>query len=107
MVNFSSVGQNQKGMDFIPIFAQKAVDRCHVMLPGESRSTSAICYEEQFYAYVRFFSNVEAAHQKALLMSQRGNTVVLTRVPKGLVLWVLEPDASPVKRGSRKSDREF
>jgi hypothetical protein len=56
-----------------------------------------VCFEGQFYAYVKFFPTVEAARQKANLMIQRGNTVLLTRVPKGLVLWVLEPDAQPVQ----------
>jgi hypothetical protein len=109
MINFSSISQDQPSQEdtAIPIFAQKAVDRCRVMLPGELQSTSAIFYEDQFYAYVKFFSTLEAARQKALLMQHRGNTVVLTRVPKGLVLWVLEPEACPVKRRIRKSDREF
>ncbi len=81
-----------------PIFAQKVLHRCHVLLPDTQRPTSAICYEGQFYAYVRFFASVDAARRKADLMTQRGNTVVLTRVPKGLVLWVLEPDAQVVHK---------
>lgn len=88
--------RNQPAMEPTPIFAQKIVDRCHVTLPGTPKPTSAIFYEGQYYAYVRFFPTVETARQKAQLMSQRGNTVILTRVPKGLVLWVLEPDAQPV-----------
>lgn len=80
-----------------PIFVQKLVDRCHILLPDESKPTSAIYYDGQFYAYVKFFSTMEAAHQKAELMTKRGNSVILTRVSKGLVLWVLEPDARPVK----------
>jgi hypothetical protein len=88
---------NQNTAEAAPIFAQKLVDRCHVLLPDESKPTSAICYEGQFYAYVKFFSTVEAARQKAALLTKRGNTAILTRVPKGLVLWVLEPDAQPVQ----------
>ncbi|WAL62285.1 hypothetical protein [Thermocoleostomius sinensis] len=107
MIHVSSMGQQQLAATSIPIFAQKAVDRVRVMLPDESRSTSAICYDDQFYVYVKFFSTLEAAHRKALLMYQRGSTVVLTRVPKGLVLWVLEPGACPVKRKIGKIDREF
>lgn len=76
-----------------PIFAQKLVDRCHVLLPDTSKPSSAIFFEGRYYVYVRFFPSVEAARQKAALMSKRGNLVILTRVPKGLVLWVYEPDA--------------
>lgn len=95
MFNYS--GSNRSFTESAPIFAQKLVDRCHVFLPGESKPTSAICYDGQFYAYVKFFSTPEAARQKAELLVQRGNTAILTRVPKGLVLWVLEPDAQPAK----------
>lgn len=81
-------------MEPTPIFSQKLVDRCHIVLPDTPKPTSAICYEGQYYAYVKFFPNVETARQKADLMTQRGNAVLLTRVPKGLVLWVHEPDAT-------------
>lgn len=81
-----------------PIFVQKLVDCCHVLLPGTEKPTSAISYEGQFYTYVKFFPSVEAARQKAELLTRRGNAVILTRVPKGLVLWVLEPDARPVPK---------
>lgn len=81
-----------------PIFSQKLVDRCHVLLPGTLKPTSAIYYEGNYYAYVKFFPTVEVARQKAALMTQRGNQVLLTRVPKGLVLWVYEPDAQPATK---------
>lgn len=87
---------NQNSSESVPIFVQKLVDRCHILLPDESKPTSAICYEGQFYAYVKFFSTIEAARQKAELLNSRGNTAILTRVPKGLVLWVLELDAQPI-----------
>lgn len=95
MFNHSSLHRSMT--ESTPIFAQKLVDRCHILLPDESKPTSAIYYDGQFYAYVKFFSTTEAARQKAELMARRGNSVILTRVSKGLVLWVLEPDAQPVK----------
>jgi hypothetical protein len=86
-----------------PILFQKVVDKCHVLLPDTPRPTSAIIFEDQFYVFVKFFPTVEAARRAAQRMTDRGNTVVLTRIPKGLVLWVLEPDArlvgaSPVQK---------
>lgn len=95
MPNYS--GSNWSATEPAPIFAQKLVDRCHVLLPDESKPTSAIFYDGQFYAYVKFFPSLEAARQKAELLIQRGNAAILTRVPTGLVLWVLEPDAQPIK----------
>ncbi len=80
-----------------PIFSQKLVDRCHILLPGTPRPSSAIYYEGRYYAYVKFFATVETARQKAEMLTRRGNQALLTRVPKGLVLWVHEPDALPAK----------
>lgn len=105
MLSRSVPQANNLQMEPTPIFSQKLVDRCHVLLPGTSIPTSAIYYEGQYYAYVKFFPSVEIARQKATLMSQRGNTVLLTRVPKGLVLWVLEPDARPAKQATQKTLR--
>ncbi|QYO62668.1 hypothetical protein [Leptolyngbya sp. 7M] len=89
-------------MEPTPIFSQKLVDRCHILLPDTPKPTSAIYYEGQYYAYVKFFPTVETARQKAALLAQRGNSVLLTRVPKGLVLWVYEPDAQPVSSSVSK-----
>ncbi len=82
----------------IPIFTQKVVERCHIVLPDTPQPTSAVCYNGQYYAYVKFFPTTEVARHKAALMTQRGSTVLLTRIPKGLVLWVLETDAQPVAK---------
>lgn len=100
MFNGSASRYVKKQLEQIPIFAQKAVDRCHVNLPDTPKPTSAVCYEGQYYAFVKFFSNLDTARQKAELMAKRGNTVILTRVPKGLVLWVHEPDAQVVQKWS-------
>jgi hypothetical protein len=96
VIVLESRNTNSKYQSYIeptPIFVQKAVERCHIILPDTPKPTSAICFEGQFYAYVRFFPSVEAARRKASLMAERGNAVILTRVPKGLVLWVHEPEA--------------
>jgi hypothetical protein len=82
----------------VPIFAQRAVERCHVILPDTPDPTGAICYEGQYYVYVKFFPTLEVANQKAALLTQRGNTVLLTRIPKGLVLWALELEAQPAPK---------
>jgi hypothetical protein len=82
----------------IPILMQKVTDRCHVALPGTAKPTSAIAFEDKLFVYVKFFISETTARQKAEMMVGRGNQVVLTRVPKGMVLWVLEPDAELVNR---------
>ena len=87
---------NSQGL--IPIIMQKVTDRCHVVLPGTAKPMSAITFDDKFYIFVKFFPSDAVARQKADLMVSRGNQVVLTRVPKGLVLWTLEADAELVNR---------
>jgi hypothetical protein len=82
----------------IPIVMQKVADRCHVLLPGTQKPMSAISFDDNFYIFVKFFPSDAIARQKAELMVSRGNQVVLTRVPKGLVLWAMEADAELVNR---------
>lgn len=85
----------------IPIFAQKALDRCHIVLPDSPQPIGALIYEGCYYAYVKFFAEEDKAKRIAQRLQQKGNEVVLTRVRKGLVLWVLEPDARPTRRAVR------
>ncbi|MBW4517233.1 MAG: hypothetical protein KME11_18660 [Timaviella obliquedivisa GSE-PSE-MK23-08B] len=73
-------------------------DRCHLVLPGTAKPTSAITFDDKFYIFVKFFPSDAMVRQKADLMVSRGNQVVLTKVPEGLVLWTLEPDAELVNR---------
>ena len=98
--NPSLESQHSSPSEPTPILSQKLVDRCHVLLPDTPSPTSAIFFEEQFYVFVKFFPTVEAARRAAQRMVERGNTVVLTRIPKGLVLWALEPEAQLVKKPS-------
>lgn len=90
--------QSQFPPEPIPIFAQKLVQKCHVVLPDSPKPISAIYYEGLFYAFVRFYSAQDAAKRGAVRLTERGNKVLLTRVPKGLVLWVHEPDAKLARK---------
>lgn len=81
-----------------PIFSQKLVERCHVILPDTIEPIGAIAYEGHYYAYVKFFSTVESAQRGAERLIEKGNAVILTRIPKGLVLWVYEPDAKLARK---------
>ncbi len=92
----ASLPSRTDSKEVIPIVMQKVTDRCHVILPGTAKPTSAIIFDDKFYIFVKFFPFDAVARRKADLMVSRGNQVVLTRVPKGLVLWTLELDAELV-----------
>lgn len=75
------------------IVDRRFVKTCHIYLPDEPKPISAIAYNNQLYGYVRFYTDLEAAQRGADRLVQRGNAAILTKVAKGLVLWVMEPDA--------------
>ncbi len=79
-----------------PVLNRKTVKTCHISLPDSTKPIGAIVYNNQLYSYVRFYTSADAAQRAVERMMKHGNKVVLTQVPKGLVLWVLEPDAQRV-----------
>jgi hypothetical protein len=80
-----------------PVLSPKQVKRCHIVLPDDPKPTGAIIYGNRYYAYVRAFPSQDAAERGAQRLLAKGNQVVLTTTHKGLVLWVLEPEAQPVR----------
>ncbi|WP_448560501.1 hypothetical protein [Trichothermofontia sp.] len=89
------------GMIKCPIIDQKLVINCHIYLPDTPKAVSAICYNGDYYSYVRLYANADAAQRGVDRMLNLGNTVILTQVRKGLVLWVLEPDARLARQQRR------
>lgn len=77
----------------LPLVDRHLVQTCHIQIPGEPKPVSAIAYDNRLYSYVRFYSDLDSALRGAERLIARGNRTVLTRVPKGLVLWVFEADA--------------
>lgn len=71
----------------------KSVRNCHIVLPDMPKPVAAIVYDNKLYSYVRFYNAMEPAQRAAARLIMRGNEVILTQVRRGLILWVLEPDA--------------
>ncbi|NJP09444.1 MAG: hypothetical protein HC866_08115 [Leptolyngbyaceae cyanobacterium RU_5_1] len=79
-----------------PILNRKAVRYCHIVLPDLPKPVSAILYGGKLYSYVRLYPTLASAQRATERLMVRGNTVVLTEVRKGLIVWVFESDAQPV-----------
>lgn len=80
-----------------PIVDRRLVRTCHITLPDTPKPISAIAYNNKLFSYVKFYPTLEAAQRASARMIKHGNQAVLTQVPRGLVLWVLEPDAQLAK----------
>ncbi len=78
------------------ILSPKSVSFCHVSIPDHSRPCSALRYQDHYYLFVRVFADRAKAQEVAKRLTTKGDAVVLTELPKGYGLWVLEPTAQPV-----------
>jgi hypothetical protein len=72
--------------------------RCHATLPDVSKPVGAVLFQSRIYTYAKFFLVRAAAVRGANRMLHKGNTVVLTEVPEGLVLWIYKPEAQQANK---------
>ncbi len=71
----------------------KNVGRCHITLPDDPKPIAAVIHNNRYYAYVKLFTDTDSAERAIARLQEKGNKVVLTQTRRGLVVWVLEPDA--------------
>ncbi len=76
----------------------KTVKRCHARVPDLDRPVPAIAYHKMFYSFVKSFPNMQVAQQAAQRLIARGDSVILTHVATGVVLWAWEPDATQAQK---------
>lgn len=82
----------------VPIQLVTSRDRyrcCHIYfsdsLPGELQP--AIWFENHFYSLCRTVLEDYEAFKVAMHLTERGRSIVITKIPKGYAIWILEPDA--------------
>lgn len=92
--HFNSPGSNSATP---PIVDRTTLKTCHIRLPDVSKPVAAIVHNQGLYSFVKLYPTLEAATLASRRLLSRGNPVVLTQVPKGWVVWVLEPDAQFVR----------
>ena len=77
----------------VPVLNHSTVKKCHIIVPDLPKPVGAIAHEGEFYSYFRAYEDVASVQRVAAKLIRRGDKVLLTQVRKGLILWVLEPDA--------------
>lgn len=88
----------EKNAPSLLLLNHKDVSTCHIVLPDDPQPISAIRYHSRFYSYLKFYPAIEPAQRAAKRLMVKGEAVILTQIPKGLILWVFEPDAQLAKR---------
>lgn len=81
-----------------PVILQSRYDYrpCHVYLPDSSDRIAAIAVSSEYYSFFRVEKTEKRANEVCNKLKQRGYTPILTKIPKGLAIWTLEPDAQLV-----------
>jgi hypothetical protein len=70
---------------------------CHVWLPNWKERIAAICVDKEYYSLFRAVKDAEETLTLVTKLGRKGNKTVITKVPKGYVIWVIETEAIPVK----------
>lgn len=69
---------------------------CHIQTPDVEARVAAIELDGKYYSFFRVEANQSAALKLASRLQQRGDVPIVTQIPKGYAIWVLEPDARRV-----------
>jgi hypothetical protein len=69
---------------------------CHVVLSDTGERLPAIQFDGNYYSLFRSVTEKQRALELSRKLQNRGDSVVITKTPKGFVIWVLEPTANPV-----------
>jgi hypothetical protein len=66
---------------------------CHICVPDSEQCLAAIFLEKAYYSFFKFEKDAHRAMQVAAKLIRRGDVSVITEIPKGFAIWVLEKEA--------------
>lgn len=68
---------------------------CRISLPDVPERVLAICFNEQYYRFVKLIMEEGQALHLAAKLDQRGETAIVTQVDDRYAVWAMEPEACP------------
>ncbi|MEM7769868.1 MAG: hypothetical protein AAGA75_10250 [Cyanobacteria bacterium P01_E01_bin.6] len=71
---------------------------CHIEAPDLISLLPAICVDNCFYSLFKVEQERTSALETLKRLHERGDTTVVTVIPKGYAIWILEPEAIAVKK---------
>ncbi len=66
---------------------------CHIRIPGEERRWAAIVVDGQYYSILRVVKDEASLTKICSRLDTQSRDYWVTPIPKGFVIWVLEPNA--------------
>lgn len=79
------------------LMARRQYKTCHIRVPDLEQHLSAIQTGQEFYSFYRVFPEPQKLLTVIAKLGNRGDRMAITQTAKGYTLWVLEPDAQPVR----------
>ncbi|MGB3491314.1 MAG: hypothetical protein WBA57_01205 [Elainellaceae cyanobacterium] len=83
----------QEEMLYRVLTSQRQYSNHRVWLPGLDQTVLAVRFEEEFYSLFKTSQDIKQIALIVKKMSQRGDKTVVTRMPQGYGVWILEPQA--------------
>jgi len=78
---------------------------CHIVLSDTGERMPAIQFEGEYYSFFRSVTDKQRALELASKLQNRGHSAVVTKTPKGFVVWAYEPNARLAKPRSSTAKR--
>ncbi|MDF0554744.1 hypothetical protein [Kamptonema sp. UHCC 0994] len=69
---------------------------CHITVPDLEHPVAALCVDGEFYSFLKAVKEAEKAIEIAAKLGNSGDKTVITKTPKGYVIWVKEPEGYSV-----------
>lgn len=85
--------QNSRERSQPEMISRPAYQMCHVDLPDHPRPVAAIAYNGHYYSLFKARQPLGEAQAMAERLYDQNEQVVMTELPTGYAVWVLEPDA--------------
>jgi hypothetical protein len=67
---------------------------CHIRVPEVEQALPAIAVHHQYYSFFKVVTREQEALATAQKLSLKGDSPMVTKVPKGYAIWIGEPDAT-------------
>ncbi|NJM74466.1 MAG: hypothetical protein HC852_00385 [Acaryochloridaceae cyanobacterium RU_4_10] len=81
------------------LFLQKGdYQTCHVLVPDTQERLAAITLNQMVFSFFRTVRDRDKALDIVGKLYDSGNDAVIVQAPKAYSVWVLEEDATPVRR---------
>lgn len=65
---------------------------CHIAVPDLEQPVAAILVDSEFYSFFKAVKDAEKVLAIAAKLGDSGDMTVITKTPKGYVIWVREPE---------------